>query len=68
VLFCVATFFLHFSFYISLATSSEDDPSSSSPKPPIVITAVDVYSMAVMLWQLWYKTEPWEGLSPHKVK
>ena len=27
----------------------------------------DVYSLAIMLWQLWYRKEPWKGMSTHKI-
>lgn len=27
----------------------------------------DTYSLGIMLWQLWYREEPWGGKSTHKI-
>jgi len=31
------------------------------------ILAVDIYAVAVILWQFWFKAEPWLGKGAHKV-
>ena len=41
--------------------ADEDNPEKTN------MLAVDVYALAVILWQLWYKTSPFPGKSIHTV-